>query len=352
MSHRKGSKPMLGDVSIYNYADAQVASRRGRLSKAVTTPIAEVERLNRRGDGLRWEQRQQRLDDTDADEDFEARVTSRSRTLQNDDAPKPFLVLPMDIWFAIGDHIPPESVKAFACICKDTQKVTNSARFWFGLYRRFYDPAHLQTLPSRLQPEKMKAVQGLKASVIQSLFIMYPPFIERLKPRPGKIYDLQPILRRKCISTWYTQKGKIWTYWFKLKQINVRVGRGLSLLSHGNKKLLQMEQDLATNEEKDSKVLQVSCSQYLPLPAVHGLLLKKALITVSQDMMAHKLTLTFDSTDIVIDPASNIQILDWWHPQYPHTVYQLVKKNITLSLQDKDNNNVEAGLLIDHWYNV
>lgn len=98
--------------------------------------------------------------------------------------------------------------------------------------------------------------------------------------------------------------------------------------------------------------LQVSCSQYLPLPAVHGLLLKKALITVSQDMMAHKLTLTFDSTDIVIDPASNIQILDWWHPQYPHTVYQLVKKNITFSIREKNNNNADAGLLIDHWYNI
>lgn len=348
MSHRKGLKPILGDVSIYNYANAQVAARRGRLSKGVSTPIAEAERLSRRADGLRWEQRQQRLDETDADDDFGLRVITG--TSQDDDAKKSFLILPMDVWFAIGDYIPPECVKAFASICKDSQKVTNSARFWFGLYRRYIKEANLQILPSRLQPQNIKAIRGLKASVIQSLFLIYPPFIERLKPRSSKNHDLQRIFRRKCISTWYTQKGKVWTYWFKLKQTNVRTGRGLSLLSHSNKKLLQMEQDMSINEEKDTKVLQVSCSQYLPLPPVHGLLLNKALMTVSQDMMSHKLTIMFDSTDIVIDPASNIQILDWWHPQYPRSVYQIEKRDIMFSILDKDN-NVDAGLLIDHWYN-
>lgn len=68
--------------------------------------------------------------------------------------------------------------------------------------------------------------------------------------------------------------------------------------------------------------------------------------------MAHKLTLTFDGADIVIDPASNIQILDWWHPQYPQTPYQLMKKRTIHAILDKDNNNVDAGLIIEHWYNI
>ncbi|KAE8738142.1 hypothetical protein FOCC_FOCC016384 [Frankliniella occidentalis] len=339
------------DVSIYDYANAHVAGRRGRLSKSVATPISAVENLAKGGreDGLRWEQRQQCLEEGDAVEDFD--LKARTRALESDnDSSKPFLILPMDIWFAIGEHILPEGVKDFASICRSTQKVTNSARFWFGLYRRYYKPSNLQLLPARLKPENM-TIRGLKACVIRSLFFIYPPFVERLKPRVGRECDLQPILRRKCINTWYTNNGKVWTYWFKLKQINVRKGRWQSLFSLDNKKLLEMEQDMATNDEKYSKVLQVSSPQYLPLPAVHGLTLKRALITVSQDMMANKLTLAFDSQDIVVDPATSIQVLDWWHPLYPHAAHQEGRKSLSSLICDKDSNEF-SGVIIDHWYDV
>ncbi|KAK3917618.1 Transmembrane protein 183 [Frankliniella fusca] len=337
------------EVSIYDYADAKVIGRKGRLSKSVATSISAVEILAKGGScgGLRWEQRQRRLEEGDAVEDFDL----KGRTtvfVEDSDSSKPYLILPMDIWFAIGEHIPPEGVKAFASICRSTQKVTYSARFWFALYRRYYKKSDLQLLPVRLRPQNM-TICGLKANVIRSLFFMYPPFIERLKPRIGRECDLQPILRRKCINTWYTHKGKVWTYWFKLKQINVRKGRCQSLYSLSNKKLLEMEREISINEEQFSKVLQVTSLQYLPLPAVHGLTLKRALITVSQDMMANKLTLAFDNHDIVVDPATNVQILDWWHPQYPHATYQEGRKSLNSFIYDKDRND-SLGVTIDHWY--
>lgn len=351
MAQRRDFKPRFGDVSIYDYANAQVAGRKGRLSKKVATPIAEVEMLSRRGDGLGWEQRQQRIDDGDA-EDVDV-IKTTGIPVKGEEESRPYLTLPMDIWFAIGDHIPPECVKSFASICRDTQKVTNSARFWFGLYKRCYKQGDLHLLPKRLQPLNMKGIQGLKACVIRSLFFIYPPFVERLKPRLGRECNLEPLFHRKCISTWYTKKGKVWTFWFKLKQLNPRAGGYSTLLSLRNKKLLQMERDMAANPEKDTKVLQVSCSQYLPLPAVHGLVLRRAAVTVSQDMMANKLTLSFDTIDLVFDPAINIQVLDWWHSQYPHASFEEgMKRNFGFSICDKERSDLEGGVLIDHWYDV
>lgn len=98
---------------------------------------------------------------------------------------------------------------------------------------------------------------------------------------------------------------------------------------------------------------QVSCSQYLPLPAVHGLVVTKALITVSQDMMANKLSVNFDNGSyIVFDPASCIQVLDWWHPQYPHTSLKFQDRRKGLFLSRKDGNSQQNGTISDHWYDV
>jgi len=46
------------------------------------------------------------------------------------------VVYPVDLWFLIGNHIAPEDVSRFACICHDTHIVAHSARFWLSLYRR------------------------------------------------------------------------------------------------------------------------------------------------------------------------------------------------------------------------
>lgn len=66
-------------------------------------------------------------------------------------------------------------------------------------------------------------------------------------------------------------------------------------------------------------------------------------------MMANKLSLAFDNIDIVFDPALNIQILDWWHPQYPHA-HEEGRRNFSFAVQDKDSNDAQMGLIIDHWY--
>ena len=44
---------------------------------------------------------------------------------------------PLDVWFLISEHIAPEDVANFACICKSTLYVVNSAKFWYMLYKRY-----------------------------------------------------------------------------------------------------------------------------------------------------------------------------------------------------------------------
>jgi hypothetical protein len=44
---------------------------------------------------------------------------------------------PIDIWFLISEHIRPEDVSTFACICKSALLVVSTAKFWFYLYRRY-----------------------------------------------------------------------------------------------------------------------------------------------------------------------------------------------------------------------
>lgn len=350
MSQRKDLTPRFGDVSIYHYANAAVAGRRGRLTKAVATPITEVEKLVKERVGLRWEQHQKRIEDCDAEDDTDS-VKAKTCKVQEGENTAPFLDLPMDIWFAIGDQIPPESVSVFALICKSSYKVTNSARFWFGLYKRYCKPSNQQLLPQRLKPWNMTAIQGLRAGVIRSMYFIYPPFIERLKPQLRRAQDLQVMLHRKCLSTWYTVASKEWTYWFKLKQTNARRRFSSSSRFASNKKLHQIKQDVATNEERDSKVLQFSCPHYIPLPAVQGLFLRRALLTLSQDMMANKLYLTFDNLEFVFDPANNVKILDWWHPQFPHAEFEERKWSNTLAVREKYISDSALLLPIDHWYN-
>ncbi|XP_055372096.1 transmembrane protein 183 [Condylostylus longicornis] len=126
----------------------------------------------------------------------------------------------IDIWFLISEHIKPEDTGRFALICKKTEAVVCSARYWSNLYKRYYNSRIV--LPERLKPDRMDRVGGLRARVICSLFYTCPTFSLRLS-KPDR-YNLNRLEKLQCIEMWYrTVKEGTWMFCYRFSnRINVR----------------------------------------------------------------------------------------------------------------------------------
>ena len=71
-----------------------------------------------------------------------------------------YAVYPFEFWELIADHVHPESVATFSCICRDTYAIVNRAKFWRRLY--FNHCKRQENLSARLQLENVIANHRLK----------------------------------------------------------------------------------------------------------------------------------------------------------------------------------------------
>lgn len=119
---------------------------------------------------------------------------------------------PIDIWFLISEYIKPEDVGKFALICRASWSVTLSAKFWFGLYRRYY--RGVSGLPERLQPESMVRLYGLRACVIRALHYFYTPFNESVLCITRNFHEHpSALVKRICVTAWHERISKTsWMY--------------------------------------------------------------------------------------------------------------------------------------------
>nr|CAD7262624.1 unnamed protein product [Timema shepardi] len=238
---------------------------------------------------------------------------------------------PLDIWFLISEHIRPEDVSVFAGICKSALHVTNTAKFWFHLYKRYY--RSVPNLPERLQPECMVRLYGLRTCVIRALHFMYPPFVNKVKAITTFEEDPHVLTKRQCVLMWSKKCKNQWLFFFKLKQSRFVIGRGPAIKAK-QPDLLEMLEDVSSNHDEGCKVLQVTCLNYISIPVVLGLTLCSVSLTLSQGLRFHRLQLLFGSehscytlgsssslggSPVVLDPVVNVRVLDWWHPLYPHS---------------------------------
>lgn len=235
---------------------------------------------------------------------------------------------PMDIWFLISEYIRPQDVGRFAGICKTSFAVTNTAKFWFSLYKRYYKS--VPNLPERLQPECMLRLYGIRTSVIRALYHMYPPFSDSLKATIT--FEIHPDCLNKhlCMCMWFRKQNVYWHYNFKLKKNNIQSLPRSS--DHRKPDLIEMLEDVTANSEENCRILEITCKYFIAIPTTQGLTLNSAIMTLSPTFRHHKLQMVFGSgatymsqkpvgsntTTVILDGVINVKILDWWHPSYPH----------------------------------
>lgn len=161
----------------------------------------------------------------------------------------------MDIWFLISEHISPENVGRFASICRKTDFVVCSSKFWFFMYKKYYNP-NIE-LPMRFQPDCMVRLGGLRSCVIRSLFYFYKPFVGRLKLMESK--DFHCLNNKCCIAMWCSQSKDEWEFCFKFKRKNVPGSRtAYSEKLINEKKIIEMFTDIYMNPEEGCQILVVS----------------------------------------------------------------------------------------------
>lgn len=161
----------------------------------------------------------------------------------------------LDIWFLISEYISPENVGRFAGICRKTDFIVSSAKFWFFMYKKYYNK-NIQ-LPVRFHPDCMVRLGGLRPCTIRSLFYFYKPFVGRLKSMESK--DFHCLNNKQCIAMWCNQSKDEWDFCFKFKRKLVpgsRAANSEKLINQ--KKIIEMFSDIYMNTEEGCQILVVS----------------------------------------------------------------------------------------------
>lgn len=228
-----------------------------------------------------------------------------------------------EIWILIAQQIRPEDVATFAAICRTTYDITRRAHFWFHIYRK-YGPRVLRhgaidrELPMRLLPESMVRLGGLRACVIRTLFYTYKPFVARIDSLNRNL-DLTSFTQRlKLRQMWCVQvKEKLWCYYFRLQA-------PVPPRSNNSKSSKQFK-DVLENCDEGCRILSIESPKSVPLPQTFDqpqqIYLKAVTYNMSHGLRSYKVNLelvTYNAAfaKVVLDPALNIKVWDWWHPAY------------------------------------
>ncbi|XP_050411252.1 putative transmembrane protein 183BP isoform X1 [Patella vulgata] len=233
---------------------------------------------------------------------------------------------PVDLWYQLSYYIYPETVSVFARLCKSTSRIVSTNSFWRNLYTRFY--ISKIKLPKKLQPVCIERIHGLKANVVRALYHFYPPFIERLTQTVPFESEPHSLVGQRCLLLWYQPVKNYWNFCFKFVKPGF-LHQGKNTLT-SQRDIIDHYDDLSYNTEAGCTILQVTCTHFLSVPIVMGMVLNRVFLTVSgQGMRYHTLRLMFDSryqhqsmnsgTALVLDPVINVRVIPWWDPKYPFT---------------------------------
>ncbi|XP_015118281.1 transmembrane protein 183 isoform X2 [Diachasma alloeum] len=234
---------------------------------------------------------------------------------------------PLDLWFLISEYIAPEAVGKFARICKGSNHVVKTAKFWFHLYKRFYK--NTGNLPERLTPACMVRPYGLRACVIRTLHFTYFSSADRIGQNPySGQEEPHSLIKRRCCLMWHKKGETRWYFYFKLKEMNTSraVKKRITWDDDQRSDLTEMLEDVSINSEEGCRILRVACLKYSMVPLVIGLILQTVKLDLSPGFDHHRLQLSFGTSFIpktptqvvVLSGVVDCKVLDWWHPCYPH----------------------------------
>ena len=256
--------------------------------------------------------------------------SKKKNNVTGDDSSECGLIYPLDVWCLLAKYIRPEHVQKFALICKGARQAVNMRTFWLRLYNRHI--IQPKKLPERLQPDTIECRPGLRARIIRALFHGYEPFRSQIFSY-SCLRDPSVLESYMCISMWYKQlmcnkqTKKVWVFYFKFSRKAAHVRRKPRYFSQ---KWFEQVDDLSDNPEENRCILQVNCTNFLPVYPVQGHVLTKALVCISHDMKHNSVKLTFhsprsdgryrkeDGTTVILNPAYEVKVINWWSPLYPH----------------------------------
>lgn len=337
-TNRQHSKT-FGDVTLNDFANATVCSNRPKKS---TNNVVKQE-SEKAWDEIADDKNFDYVREMNEDGTYVIVLRKQSHEVKkSDEEPVSNVQIsnsyPLDIWYLISEHIRPQDVGRFAGICKASYAVVCSAKFWFSLYKRFYK--YSPSLPRHLQRDHMVRLYGLRTSVIRALYFMYSPFANRLKSNGQCMRHPATLVKKQCLTAFYKQ-GFEPLYCFKFKEY---IPSSLKRVPR-KQNVIDVLEDVTANPDENCYILLFSSRHLIPIPCVEGLILKSALLTMSQGYCHHCLKLEFssemynysgrtsggsDHTSIVFDLVSGVKVVDWWDPQYPYN------HNLKYSLMDTE----------------
>lgn len=180
---------------------------------------------------------------------------NRSKSDDNIDD-RPGIVYPEIVWYLISKYIKPEDISSFAGINKACYALTKRESFWRTLYKR-----HCQNnskLLTRLRIENGYKLYGLRQRVIRALYHTYDVFTKRVIAQAA--HDSRPhlLVKRRCISVWYSKGTSDWSVYFKFKKPCIYQKIEASQQMDFIEELGRIE----ANSEDDCQVLQVCYVRY------------------------------------------------------------------------------------------
>nr|CAI5836901.1 unnamed protein product [Callosobruchus analis] len=336
-SGKHRSLKTFGDVTLNDFANSTVCKNRPKKSSESVTKVLKQFQEEEKS----WDEKPDDFDgEFVVEEDEDGNITyvlrkvdprRRRKTVSSSEEVKEMIGrdYPIDIWFLLSEYIRPEDIGHFASICKTSFEVVCTAKFWFGLYKRYYNS--VSTLPEELQPECLVRKYGLRTCVIRALYHMYPPFVNRIKSR-GLTVEQHPDLlkRRLCDCLWHQKHKEHWRFYFKMREKRENILNHSYQTDKKKPDLLEILDDVSANTEENCCILQVTCKDFIAIPPVLGQVLISVSVTLSSGLRYNRLQLDFGSaisayrksdsncTSIILEPVVNYKILDWWHPQYPY----------------------------------
>ncbi|XP_037956025.1 uncharacterized protein LOC119685731, partial [Teleopsis dalmanni] len=125
-----------------------------------------------------------------------------------------------EIWYYVSQYIPPEDIRSFALICKQTAALVNSVYFWKNIYQRYVHKKKktgdiCEKLIPQFQIKDMSPsdIKSLRANVIKYLYLYYEPLSGRL----DSFDSLQYLIGRIYCASWYVEVTELYIMCFKLK---------------------------------------------------------------------------------------------------------------------------------------
>lgn len=313
----KGSR----DVTIYDFANSSQTNGRPKKSEVSITNVVKQELEIKE----HWYSDDEEEEDSE-DTSLQLKKKGKSKKQKNMEAIG--LDYPVDIWFLISEYIRPEDVGSFAAICQASYAVIQSVKFWKSLYKRYFNE---EFLTIEYQPECLLRHFGLRTAVVKALFLMYPPFQKRVRQTLLGVSHPDVLIGMTCVGLISKTEGKtgnqILYYYFKFRRSNAA-----PVKTHKTKEqsVIDLLNDINANPDEDHCILLAISKEQISFPPILGQTLNHVSVTISKAFCNNRLQLvfgnaldkfsssgnSFNGNSVVLDPVSNISILNWWHPMY------------------------------------